>query len=113
MVGIRDRDRDLVALLNVQLAFAQGGAKAEICLKRGEVVSQHLRQVRDGTQLAPQISKNCPFRPVASLGVILRNADIGVFSRSMGGIDTCKGFNPKCYFGGRSETLYGNSLCSR
>ena len=99
LVGIRDRDRDLVALLNVQLAFTQGGAKVEVCLKRDRRSSQLLRQVRDGTQLAPQISKNCPFRPVASLGVILRNVDIGFFSRSMGGVDTRKGFRHRCYFG--------------
>ncbi len=37
--------------------------------------------------------------PVASLGVILRNVDIGFFSRSMGGVDTRKGFRHRCYFG--------------
>lgn len=52
LVDIRDRQRALLALLNIQLAFAQVGAKAEACLRRGEEVSQLLRQVRDGTQLA-------------------------------------------------------------
>lgn len=52
LVGICDRNRDLLALPTGQLAFAQGGAKAELCCKRRRRVRQPLHQVRDETQLA-------------------------------------------------------------
>jgi hypothetical protein len=99
MVGIRDRHRGLVALLNVQLAFTQGGAKAEVCLKRGRRLRPTSAPGSYQIQLALKTNRKLLVRPVASLGVILRNEDIGFFSRSMGGVDTRKGFRHRCYFG--------------
>jgi hypothetical protein len=52
LVGIHDRNRDLLALPTGQLAFAQEGAEAEVCCKRRRRVRQLLHQVRDETQLA-------------------------------------------------------------
>jgi len=41
----------MLALLTIQLAFAQGSAKAEVCLKRDRRSSQLLRQVRTRSSL--------------------------------------------------------------